>query len=159
MADRPRPFSVTVVPLVLSIVALANLLLVVAMLLTDGLPDPILFFATDVFGRYPVPIAVLLVGGLLVVVASFAAWFAGLRRWDARPGSLGLSRTTTIAVPALIGLAMPSVWWQVGLPEAPARIDGVTSSTHITLAAAAILVPAALVLWRWWRARPCSAPR
>ena len=145
MSTNPRPFSVTVAPLALSIVALANVVLVVAMALTDGLPDPIALLGL------PVPLAVLIGSGVIVVVASFAGWYAGLRRLNSHPGSLGLSRVINIGIPALIGLVMPSVWWQVGLAQTPTRNSDF--ATHVVVATAAIVVPAIIVAWRWWRAR------
>jgi hypothetical protein len=147
MSDNPRPFSVTVLPLVMGVVALANLLIVIAMAATDGLPDPL-----AVLG-FRVPLAVLIGGGAGVVIGSFAGWYAGLRRLTTHPGSLGLSRLIIIAVPALIGLVMPSVWWQVGLAEAPSQIDSANRANQVTIAVGAIVLPVLIVAWRWWRAR------
>lgn len=153
MSERPRPFSVTAAPLILAVVALANLLIALAMLLIDGLPDPVVIFATTVFGWYPVPLLVFFVVGAGVVAAAFLGWRIGVRRLATHPGSLGLSRVLNIGIPALLGLVMPSVWWQVGFPQTPDSIDRGTSTTHITIAVAAILIPAGIVAWRWWRAR------
>ncbi|MEP6481218.1 MAG: hypothetical protein ABJA94_04335 [Rhodoglobus sp.] len=149
----PRPASVTVVPLLLSVLLLGNLLISAAMFLTDGLPDPIVVFATDVFGWYPIPLAVFFSVGILFVVGAFFGWRSGVRRLTTRPGRLGLSRALAIAIPAVIGLVMPSVWWQVGLSATPDTIDRANSTNNITLAVAALVLPAGFVGWHWLHAR------
>ena len=147
MRDNPLPISVALTPLVMSLLALANLVIVIAMVVTDGLPDPLAILGLRV------PLAVVIGGGVVIVTASFFGWFVGLRRLQSHPGSLGLSRLINIAVPALIGLVMPSLWWQVGLAQTPTEIDSGNRSNQIFLAVSAIVLPAFLVTWQWWRAR------
>jgi hypothetical protein len=147
MSERPRPFSVTVAPLVMSIVALANVLIVVAMLVTDGLPDPL------ALGGFRIPVAVVIGGGVVIVIGSFFGWYQGLRWLRRDPPALWLSRLINIGVPAIIGLVMPSVWWQVGLAQAPTQIDSNNRQNQTVIAVAAILLPVLIVTWRWWRAR------
>ena len=153
MAADSRPLSVTVVPLVLALVSLVNLLIVVAMIATEGLPDPIVVFATTQFGWYLLPQAAFLILGVLGVAAAFTGWFVGRRRRMSNPRLLGVNRAVNIFVPAGIGFVMPSIWWQVDLPQTPTMIDQTDSTSHIMTAVLALVVPALIVGWRWLSAR------